>query len=964
MADTITIEDVDRSLATRDRELWSMIVQVAAQSDPTPDVPVRDGASTITTVYRRHRSLAFHQQDAEVQRQERLRDWARLEADDAEVPPPPRWWLFRILDELWAEGTPWARDQLVQVLLRIPLRYGPWRAVKRIFKEAEAKGDWEIYGAITARLDMAYTDWRMAGEVSRSTLRYLVRRAWRTLRRVGERMPSAYPDRCSDVLRHYGKDTPMYRTWVANHILFHHLPLAYNRNRFVNTGWHGRKKLDFSNRAFPAAWRRTPRPLFDLLERARADAIRSFAVAVLKSDFRTQLRDVEVAWVVRLVRARSQVVDDFVAWLLDNVPRFEPTAFRTLGLHDSVVDLLDSESAAAAEWAARYARTHARDLPLPTLTRLANGPHDTVRALSRDLLRDRDARTEVGLAVWGELLGTPHAHDLAVEAIREHFGPAELTLDWFRQRMVSDAPLVVTFAFEHIGRTHPPARVPMTFWASVLDDERVNASSVRGLEEVLAERPVAEMGADVLRRALLNSATRPFVRGLANAGRLEPRMLGVQLLKDLVHRSAWEASATRRELRASGRPWAEELAFDEELASFALRQLDDPRAFTVAEIGVDWLLGLEQAEEHVFLSFALPTLVGRVAPADLAADPEAPGAAMAGAERVFEWLVAEGPSDDPQRQLAVAYLENHHPVLFEARSGKPLDPAMHLPDGFVTLRRASRLFGDERRPVREIGIRFMKADLVALGARLPDLVGWAELPHADVFEFVTEALTAPDKEEFRRYRIDPATFEGDDVYRLCDSLDPAARGLGMTLIAKQARLAVPTELFRLTESPDRKVVAFVVRQLWSLYRHRAVSDAYEPPVDAEAAGVSDAPPVPDDGADGAFADPGDIRAFLRRTLFTIPPARPEKARAATKGEAPAGSRPVLRRVPAREAKLALIEVCRDLAIEDRAFARRVVPVFQEFLKSQGKSESAACLVALTRIRHRWRDGGRAPRGDR
>ena len=56
-------------------------------------------------------------------------------------------------------------------------------------------------------------------------------------------------------------------------------------------------------------------------------------------------------------------------------------------------------------------------------------------------------------------------------------------------------------------------------------------------------------------------------------------------------------------------------------------------------------------------------------------------------------------------------------------------------------------------------------------------------------------------------------------------------------------------------------------------------------------------------------------------------------------------------LPARKAKLALIETIRDLALEDVAFARGVLPLVEEFMVSRGPSERAACLVAVTRIRH-------------
>jgi hypothetical protein len=60
-----------------------------------------------------------------------------------------------------------------------------------------------------------------------------------------------------------------------------------------------------------------------------------------------------------------------------------------------------------------------------------------------------------------------------------------------------------------------------------------------------------------------------------------------------------------------------------------------------------------------------------------------------------------------------------------------------------------------------------------------------------------------------------------------------------------------------------------------------------------------------------------------------------------------------RPLPARRAKLDLVEVMRDLALEDRQFGAGVLPLLDEFMLSRGKSEHDACLVATTRIRHKY-----------
>jgi hypothetical protein len=92
--------------------------------------------------------------------------------------------------------------------------------------------------------------------------------------------------------------------------------------------------------------------------------------------------------------------------------------------------------------------------------------------------------------------------------------------------------------------------------------------------------------------------------------------------------------------------------------------------------------------------------------------------------------------------------------------------------------------------------------------------------------------------------------------------------------------------------------------------------------------------------------PQGLAEFLRRVLFEVPPGPPPKS-----ADAPEATQR-LKPLPARKAKLELVEVMRDLAIEDEQFAAGVMPLLEEFMTSRGQSERAACLVAVTRIRHR------------
>ncbi|HZT82979.1 MAG TPA: hypothetical protein VFA26_22305, partial [Gemmataceae bacterium] len=165
------------------------------------------------------------------------------------------------------------------------------------------------------------------------------------------------------------------------------------------------------------------------------------------------------------------------------------------------------------------------------------------------------------------------------------------------------------------------------------------------------------------------------------------------------------------------------------------------------------------------------------------------------------------------------------------------------------------------------------------------------------------------------------------------------------------------EMFRLTESPDRRVRAFVIRALWALYRDRGTTPDWKPTVPPQttvgAAARRKAEQAAESRGEGAPqrpeklpAEPPSLAAFLRRVLFELPPGRLEPR----KEEDGEGIRVRLKPLPARRAKLELVQVLRDLALEDAAFARGVLPLLEEFMGSRGPSERDACLVAVVRIR--------------
>jgi hypothetical protein len=336
-----------------------------------------------------------------------------------------------------------------------------------------------------------------------------------------------------------------------------------------------------------------------------------------------------------------------------------------------------------------------------------------------------------------------------------------------------------------------------------------------------------------------------------------------------------------------------------------------------------------------------------------AAQPQSTDAALAGSERLWEMAIAPGNEDVSLGRFARRYIRRHHPDIAMEETDRPVDPGAEIPAVFFSFERIAPLFHETRKPLREFALKIARWEFSRWAPPVKALLGLAESPFSEVRDFIAQALLADDAPEHKRYRIDPANLTPAAVYSFCESPDENTRDLGMKLIERHAHLKVPEELFRLTESPDRKVRAFVIRVLWSLYRDRGITEQWKPYVPPQPA-LGQPPPQRGEGPphrpEKLPASNEEMRAFFRRVLFEIPPARAESVKKPEEGEQQ-GIRVRLRPLPARRAKRYLVEVMRDLALEDVAFAAVVVPVLEEFMLSRGPSERAVCLVAVTRIKH-------------
>ncbi|MGB0845848.1 MAG: BRCT domain-containing protein [Thiolinea sp.] len=1060
----LTFATVQHAWEVKDPALVDYLVQLAQQGRPEPEQAIRDEALTFDRFLQHIFSTSFREQPAETQKAYRQQQIALLEADDAEVPLPESLKLYRLILQLWLDESYYARLTLIEAIRRVPIVYGPWKAIKHIYKAAEAQNDYELLGEIAARIDTAAQN----HQISTPTLIYMKRRAWRYLRELGEAIPVCYPEAAIHYLAAYPDNTDWRNTWLANHI-FYHDSKNYGRNTFYvarQGKGHWLKK-----RAFTETWKRSPEPLLRLMEIARSETMREYASDALKTDFAITLRTIETHSILSLmaINANSPTVDSFIVWTLKQASRFEQHQFRELGLHDGIIRLLESPAADARQYACDYVRAHARDLALDKLLLLADNPQQNVRKLAQQLIGERDPRKDIGLDAWGILLESEHANPFASQALLKHFGRKELNQAWFSARFLTASTNSVKFASGHLLELHPLKTLGADFFQAIMQQLDISRPAAWQSSEFALQQLEAiglnQLSSEFVQTFLLHPLAGYTLRGWLLSDEIKLSLLPVDYCKAIACEADWHDYPLIQQLHQSEQSWAQQLRFDEDLAETMRELLSDVRRINPSELGFEWLMQLVNREEATYHNFATDRMIKAFLPADFAPQdtagnntqaatndepaPEAEinvdfdgqtflftgklmtmtrkeaqgkvtaangknssavngkldylvigdegspmygngrkgskqvkaealienGATMkiisetaflqmlAGEQREFSedsitagcetlWHMLLDKPDTPIGKFARKYIRYHHPAICLQETDRPVDPGAEMPEEFLSFQRFESLFNHDDYRLRKFALEFAHWEFARWSPASAELIRLCESKHTEVREFTTNALLETADADNKHYCIDAGQLEASAVYSFCESKDPKTRQLGMQIIQQHQRFQLPAALFQLTESPDRELRAFVVRVLWAQYRRYSTSRNWQPRLpdmadigkkkqeakaEAERNLGTGLPGKPEQWP----ASKAELQQLLQRWLYELPPGRLSGERLKT----------TLKPLSASAAKKALIETLRDLALEDIAFAEMVLPLFSNFTRSRGAMEQAACLVAVTRIRH-------------
>ena len=187
------------------------------------------------------------------------------------------------------------RNGLIPFENKNPFFDGTLHIVKAMYKRAEEKQDEDLWAVLAYRFDVGrYHNY------SKKTRHYLRRRAWRYLRRLGEKGSSDYVSLATKVLLHYDDLDGRWKRfgnryhpvrsfthlWVFNHLLYHNSKrFSYPSSQY----WQDKGLESYPERlpeereeAFPELWDQHPEKLFKLLMEAKATPVLQFASRALR----------------------------------------------------------------------------------------------------------------------------------------------------------------------------------------------------------------------------------------------------------------------------------------------------------------------------------------------------------------------------------------------------------------------------------------------------------------------------------------------------------------------------------------------------------------------------------------------------------------------------------------------------------------------------------------------------------
>ena len=929
---------------------------------------------------------------------------------------PDRLKVGEFLIMLYDDPSLYAQDQFREVMRYVPLKWGPWQAFKYVLKRGLTDQRWLTFAVMYDRmcsmspyittkinyrsrlpnaifpLDMESVQWnndwsfnrrKRANDITTETHIFFCKR----INHLLSRQFSVLGDDVKEALLE-----PM----LIEAKEFH----AQNTRR-------GRTHI-LSKWAHNLQWNKNADSLMRIFLQAKNSNTSEWALHLLIEHHHSTMVNLSPQWVLEQGCSKNteSSIKKFIAhWICDPITNIPKNDFLNNGLYLVIFGFIfenktfgpKSTRAKAQTYACKFIREFLFELKeklsFERVQWLLRHRDTELHELGLYLLfpdgeDDSPFVSHLTLEFWTDLLGDTRLHNYAVQQIERKFSKRELSKEWIKGRLYDSKSSIVNLAKEYIEEGRHAANID---WYDVYLENLFGSPGKQKLTSWAWDNinKVDESGSNLLsrftaqeyRKLMVHAekTMRSFAYDAYENEHIKPEDFPVRFLRNFIHRNEYDRKDWKTYFTETDISHAHSLPDD--LQSFCIKTLENRLDRTVEKLGVRWVLqnkdnsdkqydfvrDLFQREFPIYQLSLLNEEIEEAVLTDTLSSKEE------GCRTVLD-LVSE--EYDQSSGICIFWRKFLRSRLARFREEEGLedlsdkcliDPSFFSFDWF---RKEMRETKHARRAFAlEIGSLFL-TDWIASESKF----GFVELGpflfshYDDVATFTLSAIRNPSSHH-AVIDISGPQFTPEELYGYIFSDNSKARQQGVQIIyGNLEKFAQPDKLILLTQSPDpfvRAMVISIMHQIahipqttsqWSVYEDSVIPNNStknaKKRIRTKRVNPKGGSPITSQKMLGAGTSERlspDIKAydelvqFAERELFRIPKNPPKKK----------GVQTSKNRIPGWKTKRTLMEAFRDLSLQDRIFAGKMIPIFQELVFYKGNIVRDMALSSLAYIEKKY-----------
>lgn len=922
---------------------------------------------------------------------------------------PPRLQLDKIILTLWNDGSDYAHSQLREVIQHVPLKWGPWRAIKKIFKQSFLLQDWNIYIPVASRI---------YGESARIHSNRFNRSQWEISR---ELLP-ADMDSVNWTSSWYWSSrkrandlTTETKIFINKQVSYHLEEMAENfEEEFLLIATEllvrSESRSNLVNKIIDMVddgWKKTAGPLLQIFSEARSEDISLWALDLLIENFREELAKLPASWIVKQAtspKSSSKLKRFVFQWFAEPITKIPQSAFIEKGLHFAIISFLDYGSSLESWSDKRWLKTWNKNLENKTWTALAREfsvifirsyMNQLTDALNLDkvlwLLRNNDKslhelgkyllfpekgdspyKDQLDLAFWTNMLGDNRLHDFSQKYMEKNFTGNELSKEWYRKRLLQKNSRIETMVVEWL-KDHSRYRKEDDFfdiYFELFTEEKTSGFLRTWAKDKLIS--VDEQGQSLqdrfdeqtYRNLLLSSISDCYGVAISafENGKISYETYPITFLKHLCTGKEFQLNGWKSFITAE----KSNNSLQSKVKDLAIQGIYNHPDLPLDELGTAWILERLQYSDRSY-NFVRDVFQQKFPVAELH---------KSSLTKSVEWVLNKIFDDWDANSKSVCFWKDfifqRMPLVREYKDATSLKlaPELQFPEDVFTFAWFKKISNNESHYHRtfafDVASYKMASWIEEENVGFLDLQGLLFSAYSDVQQFMLDSMSNP---KFPEGKIDilQSSFTAEDLYTFCFDGRDEVRAMGIQIIEKfPFKFGQPSKLMILSNSADAKVRETVIRVMWKQCEIRTETINWMPyegsVLPQSTSGKSSvramrsSPPVGvkfiDNPSNVKYLGTGTsqggelaIESFEEIKDFI------ER----TLFRLPAGRRsPKLPKITFKgkqtwKNKRTLVKAVRDLAIRDGDFADHIVPILKEFQLAKGKIIREACISALAQI---------------